>query len=70
MENKDLNFNYSECIKQYDKWGETTYVNICNGDKDTIPWGLGGYGIIILVIIACVCLISLIGLLFKMIVDY
>lgn len=63
MENKDFNFNYSECIKSYSKWGEEVYVNICkDNETTTVPWGLGGYGFIIfctalgLILISITCL--------------
>ena len=40
---KDINFNYSNCVKEYDNWGETTYVNVCTNQKDIVPWGVTGY---------------------------
>lgn len=65
MENNELNFNYSECVKSYDKWGSTTYTNICNGKTTTIPWGVGGnlafIGIVVLILIG----ISIIGVFVK-----
>ena len=44
---KDINFNYNECVKSYDKLGETVYQNICNGKTQTVPWGVSGYGLAI-----------------------
>lgn len=70
MEEKDLNFNYSECIKSYDSWNKTTYVNICNGHKETVPWGIDGYllffGIIILMLIG----ITIIAFFIRMMFDF
>ena len=34
---KDINFNSSECLKSYDLLGTTEYVNLCNGETNTIP---------------------------------
>ena len=70
MENNELNFNYSECIKSYDAWGSTTYKNICNGEENTIPWGVVGYGGLIFFIILGVLLIGFIALIIRMIFDY
>lgn len=57
---KDMNFNYSECVKRYDKWGETTYQNICTGEETTLPWGVSGYFVLVLIIVIIVLVISLI----------
>lgn len=69
MEKEELNFNYNECIKGYDGWGETTYVNICNKSEETIPWGIDGYfaffGIILLFLLG----IAMITLLVRMIIN-
>lgn len=43
MEENSMNFNFSECVKSYDKVGKTVYVNICNNREQTIPWGVGGW---------------------------
>lgn len=43
MKSKDINFNYSECYKNYDKLGTTVYQNICSGEKTQVPWGIGGW---------------------------
>lgn len=52
---EEMNFNYNECIKSYDKLGETIYVNICNNEKTNVPWGFTGWGTIVLIgtIILC-----------------
>ena len=69
MEKEELNFNYSECIKGYDSWGETTYVNICNKSRETIPWGIDGYfaffGVILLFLLGITMIISFV----RMIID-
>lgn len=57
MEN-DMNFNYSECIKSYDKLGQTVYQNICNGKTNVIPWGVSGYGIAMFFIVVFILLIA------------
>lgn len=54
MENKDFNFNYSECIKSYDTFGTTHYVNVCNNNKkQDVPWGVSGW-------LVCVFLVTVI----------
>lgn len=40
---KDINFNSSECLKSYDLLGTTEYVNLCNNEINTIPWGVEGW---------------------------
>ena len=69
MEEKDLNFNYSECVKSYDSWGTTHYVNICNGVKNDVPWGVSGHfalvGVIILVLVGVAFLAVLIRIVFE-----
>lgn len=57
MEN-DIDFNYSECIKSYDKLGETVYQNICNGKTNTVPWGVSGYGIAMFLLVVFILLVS------------
>lgn len=54
---KDMNFNYSECVKSYDNFGETIYVNICNDKKEIVPWGIDGYCLFIGVILCVIILI-------------
>ena len=66
MEN-DMNFNYSECIKSYDKLGETIYQNICNNEKTSVPWGVSGYSIAIIVILLGLLLVTFIIMIIK---DY
>ena len=38
MDNK-IDFNNNECIKSYDNIGSTVYVNICENQTTSIPWG-------------------------------
>lgn len=58
-EENNINFNKSECIKEYDKLGTTIYKNICNGEKTEVPWGFSvwfmgiGFTLFILAIIIC-----------------
>lgn len=35
----NLNNNYAECIKSVSHFGDTLYVNICNGTSQTVAWG-------------------------------
>ena len=70
MEEKDLNFNYSECVKSYSSWGTTHYVNICNGAKNDIPWGVAGYFLMFGGVVFILCLIVMIGLLVRTTIDW
>ena len=63
--NDELNFNYNECIKSYDKWGETIYQNICNNEETTVPWGISGYGILIFLVIIGLLFLGLLVTLIK-----
>lgn len=49
---KDINFNNSECLISYDLIGTTEYVNLCNNEINTVPWGVGGWFAFIFVGIA------------------
>lgn len=63
MEEKDLNFNYSECIKNYDTWGTTHYVNVCNGEiQKDIPWGVYGWGAFIFLVSITVVIVAAVGI--------
>ena len=67
MENKEMNFNYSECIKEQNNIGETIYHNICNNETNKITWGSDTWvGIIMVFIIFILVIIALI----KFILDY
>lgn len=66
MNNENINFNYNECIKSYDKFGETIYQNICNGEKTSVPWGFSGYAILFVIILVFIGLGSVVWLLIKM----
>ena len=48
---KDVNFNSSECLISYDLIGTTEYVNLCNDEINTVPWGIGGWLAFIFVVI-------------------
>lgn len=70
MEEKNINFDYSSCVKEYDNWGSTNYVNICTQETTTVPWGVWNYiGIGAVIVIGALC-IGLIVCLIKMIFDY
>jgi hypothetical protein len=61
MENKELNFNYSECVKSWDSVGITHYKNICTSEEQSIPWGVTGYivfGGVIMFILLIILLIT------------
>lgn len=61
MENKEMNFNYAECIKDQHNIGETTYYNICNNETYKITWGSDTWvGVIMLFIIFVLIIIALI----------
>jgi hypothetical protein len=66
MENKEMNFNYNECIKQQDNIGETIYHNICTNETYKVSWGgdnwIFGVALFILIIL------MIIGL-FKVVFD-
>lgn len=46
----DVNFNYSQCIKTEDKFGETIYYNICNNETKSVPWGSANWCLAIFLI--------------------
>lgn len=69
MEKKEIDFSYTECYKQYDKLGETIYQNICNGEKTTVPWGLGGWTLSIFLLLLILSLIFAIILMIRMAFD-
>ena len=66
MEDKDFNFNYSECIKEENNVGETIYYNICNNETHKIKWGSDTW---IGVIMAFIVVVLFIILLIKLILD-
>ena len=55
---KDINFNSSECLKSYDLLGTTEYVNLCNNEINTIPWGVEGWLMFVITIIIILLLLS------------
>ena len=55
---KDINFNSSECLKSYDLIGTTEYVNLCNNEINTIPWGVYGWLMFAITIIIILFLLS------------
>ena len=55
---KDINFNSSECLKSYDLLGTTEYVNLCNDEINTIPWGVEGWLMFVITIIMILLLLG------------
>jgi|GEM_PF-5379679 len=52
-----LNHNAAECVKQYDRWGETVYRNICSGTESVLPWGISDWMALAIMGLVCVTLI-------------
>lgn len=67
MENKEMNFNYSECIKEQHNIGETIYHNVCNNETYNMSWGSDTWVGIIMAFIICVLIVIV---LIKFILDY
>lgn len=65
--NNEIDFNYSECIKGYDTLGTAIYVNICNNETYSMPWGIGGWTLFSLGIMGLVFILAVIALFIKMI---
>lgn len=59
--NNELDFNYSDCIKEYSTFKETTYVNICTNETTEIPMSITGYFVIGL-LISCIILLLCMGI--------
>lgn len=57
---KDINFNSSECLKSYDLIGTTEYVNLCNGEINTIPWGVEGWLMFVIIILIILFLLGVV----------
>ena len=57
---KDINFNSSECLKSYDLIGTTEYVNLCNNEINTIPWGVEGWLMFVITIIIILLLLGVV----------
>ena len=57
---KDINFNSSECLKSYDLLGTTEYVNLCNNEINTIPWGVEGWLMFVITIIIILLLLGIV----------
>ena len=55
---KDINFNSSECLKSYNLIGTTEYVNLCNNEINTIPWGVAGWLMFVITIIIILLLLG------------
>ena len=55
---KDINFNSSECLKSYNLLGTNEYVNLCNNEINTIPWGVEGWLIFVITIIMILLLLG------------
>lgn len=57
---KDINFNSSECLKSYNLLGTTEYVNLCNNEINTIPWGVEGWLMFMITIIIILLLLGVV----------
>ena len=57
---KDINFNSSECLKSYNLIGTTEYVNLCNNEINTIPWGVEGWLMFVITIIIILLLLGIV----------
>ena len=57
---KDINFNSSECLKSYDLLGTTEYVNLCNNEINTIPWGVEGWLMFVITILIILLLLGIV----------
>lgn len=57
---KDINFNSSECLKSYNLLGTTEYVNLCNNEINTIPWGVEGWLMFVITIIIILLLLGIV----------
>ena len=57
---KDINFNSSECLKSYDLLGTTEYVNLCNNEINTIPWGVEGWLMFVITILIILLLLGVV----------
>lgn len=67
MENKEMDLNYFECIKEQSNIGQTTYYNICTNETYNIAWGSDTWvGVVMLFIMFVLVIIGLI----KFILDY
>ena len=55
---KDINFNSSECLKSYNLLGTTEYVNLCNNEINTIPWGVEGWLMFVITILIILFLLG------------
>ena len=57
---KDINFNSSECLQSYNLLGTTEYVNLCNNEINTIPWGVEGWLMFVITIIIILLLLGIV----------
>lgn len=64
---KDINFNSSECLKSYNLLGTTEYVNLCNNEINTIPWGVEGW---LMFVITIIIILFLLGVVVTFVKDF
>ena len=57
---KDINFNSSECLKSYNLLATTEYVNLCNNEINTIPWGVEGWLMFVITILIILLLLGIV----------
>ena len=61
MENKEIDFKHSECIKEQYNIGETIYYNVCNNEANRITWGSDTWvGVVMAFILIALMIIVLI----------
>ena len=57
------------CLKNYDTWGNKHIINICSGQTDVIPWGIGDFFGVSMLAIFCLIMVLLILLLIVIIIK-
>lgn len=57
---KDINFNSSECLKSYNLLGTTEYVNLCNDEINTVPWGVEDWSMFVIIILVILLLLGVV----------
>ena len=62
---KDINFNSSECLKSYNLLSTTEYVNLCNNEINTIPWGVEGWLMFVITILIVLFLLGVVVVIVK-----
>lgn len=66
MSDHRFNLDFSRCIHEVNNIGSTTYVNVCDGSRQVVEWGLGSWllvGITSLIFISVAAMLG--GLAYK-----